>query len=576
MFARFDNTPSISKNLKFAASSLAILMCTACGGSSSSSSSASSPPAVVNQPPVIAISKMSVVTEGQPFTLDASGSSDSNGDTLSFSWRQTSGPNLELGSATSPTLALTAPLLDANETVMFELSVSDGALTTTSEVSLRLEDVKVVPAISQSTDYGTGGPQTPAETVPDPSLYEGRKPLNRIIGLTTENDGGYRVHWTASGGGHDMPVSSQAFTVGGEKTGEQVDGVFLGGDQGTVEEDGRSFNRYIFGVTFATVQSDETLFNLNAKIAFEDGGITLGYTSYRGVIQGEIDGFGDQLIEQSSLSQKTMGGAFSPVGQDNIMLVLSERTTENADDPDARIFMTAWVTNKFGQTLSHDLGEYASNGTTNKGNRMAATSYGEDSFMVAWAQDTEDDAYDVKMQRANEDGILFGEHTTVSENTDGAQLYPLATTLTNGNMLVTWVNIAAEEDETFQIRGRMVRPDGTFVSGDLIIMSDIPKREGFIYDLTALNSNDVMLTWHTTTDEGADLRAVVLDSDGEVASNEFLIATGGEAENLQSFQATTLPDNRMVMGWFNNHPHAESEEKPDTSHTVSFYPVGKE
>jgi len=54
------------------------------------------------------------------------------------------------------------------------------------------------------------------------------------------------------------------------------------------------------------------------------------------------------------------------------------------------------------------------------------------------------------------------------------------------------------------------------------------------------------------------------------------LASGVEAENISNILAVTLPDNRVVMGWHNNYPYAQRDENPDTSHTVGFYPVGKE
>lgn len=574
MFKTTEQKLPIGRSAKFAASSLALLMCTACGGGSSSSSS---PTAAINQAPVVTVSKLSIVSEGQPFELDASGSTDRNGDSLTYSWRQLTGPTVEIASPTSSKLSLVAPVLDGDEGLSFEVSVSDGALTSVSTVSLDIEDIKANVALSESTEFGTGGPANPAETVPDPSVFEGRKPLDRIIGLTSAADGGYTVHWTASGGGHDMPVSSQAFSADGEKVGAQVDGVFLGGDQETFELDGRTLNRFIFGLTFATVQSGDTLYNLNVQLEIGDG-FTIGYGSHRGLVEGEIDGFGDTFIEQTDFNQRTMGGAFTPIGQDNILLTLSERTTDDPDDEDARVIMTSYVIDTFGQTVTHELGEYVSNGTTFPENGMTATSYAGDSYLAAWAQNTEETGYDIRMQRANEDGILLGTQSTVNDVTDGNQFEPRAATLTDGNIFVTWLN--ETEEDGFEIRASIVRQDGTFATDEVTLGLNVSGDfEGdFIdrplYALTALNTNEVVLTWEEGASGEETVQALVFDAELNVVSNMFQIASGVSAENISALQTVTLPDNRVILGWFNDYNFRD--ERVDTSHTVGFYPVGKE
>ena len=138
----FDSMLKFSPKLgvKLGVSSLAIFILTACGGGGSDSSSPA--PVAVNQAPVASAgSKLSIVTEGQPFTLDASGSTDANGDSLSYEWRQTAGPVVQIASPTNPTLELVAPLLDADEALSFELTVSDGEFSRSASVSLEVEAV---------------------------------------------------------------------------------------------------------------------------------------------------------------------------------------------------------------------------------------------------------------------------------------------------------------------------------------------------------------------------------------------------------------------------------------------------
>lgn len=69
-------------------------------------------------------------------TLSATGSQDADGDTLSYSWKQTAGPSVSLRNATSATASFVAPRLARQEVLTFEVTVSDGKLTDSATTSV--------------------------------------------------------------------------------------------------------------------------------------------------------------------------------------------------------------------------------------------------------------------------------------------------------------------------------------------------------------------------------------------------------------------------------------------------------
>lgn len=81
---------------------------------------------LINLPPVPDAGADLSVTENSAVQLDASGSTDPNGDALSYSWRQIEGPAVALSNATSVNPTFTAPLVLDFETLVFEVAVSDG------------------------------------------------------------------------------------------------------------------------------------------------------------------------------------------------------------------------------------------------------------------------------------------------------------------------------------------------------------------------------------------------------------------------------------------------------------------
>lgn len=122
----------------------ALISCSSGGGSTLTPP----PPApAVNAPPVIRVlASASSAEEGSSVTLDASTTSDTDGDALTFSWKQTAGPTAVLNPDTSASIVtVTAPSVIEDATLGFELSVFDGTATSTSAVSIEVKNITLSP-----------------------------------------------------------------------------------------------------------------------------------------------------------------------------------------------------------------------------------------------------------------------------------------------------------------------------------------------------------------------------------------------------------------------------------------------
>ena len=67
------------------------------------------------------------VNPGNIVKLQGTGT-DANGDPLTYSWTQTAGPSVTLSDPSSPTPTFTAPNVNTQTTLTFQLVVNDGMI----------------------------------------------------------------------------------------------------------------------------------------------------------------------------------------------------------------------------------------------------------------------------------------------------------------------------------------------------------------------------------------------------------------------------------------------------------------
>ncbi|HMG20575.1 MAG TPA: S8 family serine peptidase, partial [Kofleriaceae bacterium] len=95
----------------------------------------------INREPLASAGPDALVAPGTPVTLDGSGSTDPDGNPLSFTWIQTGGPDVALA---DPSAAVTEFTPTEPGIYRFQLDVSDGGLEVKDSVVVRVADTQLV------------------------------------------------------------------------------------------------------------------------------------------------------------------------------------------------------------------------------------------------------------------------------------------------------------------------------------------------------------------------------------------------------------------------------------------------
>jgi hypothetical protein len=135
---------------------LSLLVLSACGGDSDEPAGGGSPGgAPSNSAPTANAGPDQNVGENSTVDLDGTGSSDPDGDALTYAWVQTEGPSVSLSDANSAQSSFTAPGVTAGNTLIlgFQLTVDDGITSATDSVEVTVSEGLPVVTVAGKLQY---------------------------------------------------------------------------------------------------------------------------------------------------------------------------------------------------------------------------------------------------------------------------------------------------------------------------------------------------------------------------------------------------------------------------------------
>ncbi|PWC43106.1 hypothetical protein [Azospirillum sp. TSO22-1] len=193
--------------------------------------------------------------------------------------------------------------------------------------------------------------------------------------------------------------------------------------------------------------------------------------------------------------------------------------------------------------------------------KVAALSNG--GFVVAWRDESrsggDTDNAAVRGQVFTASAAKSGSEFLVNTITTAAQVSPSITVLSNGNFVITWMDVSPSEQfnqTVFQrvVRGQVFTGDGTRSGSEFLVNAPESDTAFSKYyrnaepSVSALNNGGFVVTWTGHSTLAINVLGHVFAADGSRVGGEFVVA-GTDTSSHSSSSVATLSNGTFVVTW---------------------------
>ncbi len=169
-------------------------------------------------------------------------------------------------------------------------------------------------------------------------------------------------------------------------------------------------------------------------------------------------------------------------------------------------------------------------------------------FVMTWHTVFADDDFDVKARFFNADGTPLGDEILISEISGGIQFNPVVTTLVDGHTVMAWES--NNSGAGFEIKARVFNSDGTVASSEFLVNAASTANHKFPA-ISSLADGRMAITWEKRVGSvDGSITARIFNADGTAAGDEFTVDSG-LTSNQSKPGITSLSDGRVMMTWVN-------------------------
>ncbi|WP_316858153.1 Ig-like domain-containing protein [uncultured Cohaesibacter sp.] len=330
----------------------------------------------------------------------------------------------------------------------------------------------------------------------------------------------------------------------------------------------------------ATVSEDFslTVSDVNEEVVAEDGQEVTEENSVLTANVSAHDPDGDSITyslvsdtAEGTLTFNADGGySFDPgTDFDDLALAESREVSFNYQADDSRGstdtgIVTITVTGSNDNPVANDdvlngITEFLVNENTN-GQQLQpyVASLVDGSFAIVWTSDDASqegqEGLDIKLRLYDSRGIAISGEILVNDHVSNSQYGPIASQLSNGNIVVTWCSNDNEltDSDGLSVNARLFDSDGNPI-GDEFLLNDVTTNDQIYPDIVALPDGGFFVAWHSDDGEQGDedgfaIKAKIYNADCEVVVDEFLV--NETTTGIQRFtKLTVLSDGNILVSW---------------------------